>query len=626
MPDSNLNSSISSLVTKITNDIPTATVDELLQLARAAEQLGQSENADIETAINTRINELTTSASASEIQKLGNAIRKMRTTPANIQLDVGDNYTVRDSLIPDTNVTYDLGSAEKKFRDLYLSTGTLYLGDESISISGGQLTSSASIASPDFDFELVPEAMELIVNSNEAGHGMNWFWSWGETLLYGRGAILNSSTEVDVPIYRGGTYTFVNFAYTQYGDMTQTHSGYLKSILGAGTDNLIPGVTTTTENRFNSVTNTNTEVQKHVWTIPKDFSASDITLVAPSVSMNVAIDNGAYDIDLLHGTDIEALYRGGTYTFNLNVTGHPFYLTTDDGTNWTQGGYVGEYTNGVTGSRTEVGTLTFTVPEDAPDTLYYQCANHQGMRGVLNIKNLQVEELNDDANSIRVYFQHIQFGHKTSFLIKDKPAIPTTACLMFNGTKFVPTHMNDYIDGASEVINKIATIAQENVTGFSGNYNDLTNQPTLANVASSGSYNDLSESPTIPTDINQLSDGSGLLTGGGVGLGVVSLVQEGTLAVKTGAKRWYAPRNIVVNKIIARVDTASSGASINITINKVSGGTTTTKTMTIAAGSVKAEDTTPNLSLNADDYLTVDITQIGSGEAGENLRLTFTYS
>jgi hypothetical protein len=104
------------------------------------------------------------------------------------------------------------------------------------------------------------------------------------------------------------------------------------------------------------------------------------------------------------------------------------------------------------------------------------------------------------------------------------------------------------------------------------------------------------------------------------------LVQEGELTVKTGAKRWYAPRNIVVNKIIARVDTASTGSSINITINKVSGGNTTTTTMTIAAGDVKSENTSPNLSLNADDYLTVDITQIGSSTAGENLRLTFTYS
>ncbi len=527
-------------------------------------------------------------------------------------------------VLPDTTLTYDLGSADKKFRDIYLSSGTIYLGDENLSITDGQLTSSASIASPDLDVSLIPENMELVVNANEGGHGMNWFWTWGETLLYGRGSVTNSSSETEVPLYREGTYTFVNFAYTQYGDMTQTHAGYLKSVLGAGTDNIIPGVTSTTEDRFNSVAGGNTQVQKHVWTIPSDFSASDITLVAPSISMNVSTNSGAYDIDIVHGTDIEAVYRGGTYTFNLNVTGHPFYLTTDDGTNWTQGGYAGEYTNGVTGSRTEVGTLTFTVPNDAPDTLYYQCANHSGMKGTIHVKDLEVDVLGDADNSIRIYFQHTQFGHKTSFLIKDKPAIPTTACLMYDGTKFVPTHMNDYLNSHAEVETKIGQIAQTSVVSV--DYNNLTNLPTLSTVATSNDFNDLTNKPTVPTDINELSDGSGLLTGGGVGLGVVSLVQEGELLVTTGTKRWYAPRNIVVNKIIARVDTVASGSSINITINKVSGGATTTKTMSIAAGSTKQEDTNPSFSLNADDYMTLDITQVGSGTAGENLRVTFTYS
>ena len=531
---------------------------------------------------------------------------------------------VSGHVLPDTTLTYDLGSADKKFRDIYLSSGTIYLGDENLSITDGQLTSSASIASPDLDVSLIPENMELVVNANEGGHGMNWFWTWGETLLYGRGSVTNSSAETEVPLYREGTYTFVNFAYTQYGDMTQAHAGYLKSVLGAGTDNIIPGVTSTTEDRFNSVTGGNTQVQKHVWTIPSDFSASDITLAAPSISMNVSTNSGAYDIDIAHGTDIEAVYRGGTYTFNLNVTGHPFYLTTDDGTNWTQGGYAGEYTNGVTGSRTEVGTLTFTVPNDAPDTLYYQCANHSGMKGIIHVKDLEVDVLGDADNSIRIYFQHTQFGHKTSFLIKDKPAIPTTACLMYDGTKFVPTHMNDYLNSHAEVETKIGQIAQTSVVSV--NYNNLTNLPTLSTVATSNDFNDLTNKPTVPPDINQLSDGSGLLTGGGVGLGVVSLVQEGELLVTTGTKRWYAPRNIVVNKIIARVDTVASGSSINITINKVSGGATTTKTMSIAAGSTKQEDTNPSFSLNADDYMTLDITQVGSGTAGENLRVTFTYS
>ena len=77
------------------------------------------------------------------------------------------------------------------------------------------------------------------------------------------------------------------------------------------------------------------------------------------------------------------LKEGGTYTFNLNVSGHPFYFTVDDGSNHASGSYVGEYTTGITGSRAETGTLVFTVPEGAPQ-LYYNCAYHVGMQGTAN--------------------------------------------------------------------------------------------------------------------------------------------------------------------------------------------------------------------------------------------------
>lgn len=50
-------------------------------------------------------------------------------------LDIGaDQIDFNSSLIPDTNAAYDLGSAEKKIRHLYLSDNSLKLGDVSISI------------------------------------------------------------------------------------------------------------------------------------------------------------------------------------------------------------------------------------------------------------------------------------------------------------------------------------------------------------------------------------------------------------------------------------------------------------------------------------------------------------
>ena len=46
------------------------------------------------------------------------------------------NGNIDGHLIPDTNITYDLGSPEKKFRYLYLDSSTLFLGDDTISSNG----------------------------------------------------------------------------------------------------------------------------------------------------------------------------------------------------------------------------------------------------------------------------------------------------------------------------------------------------------------------------------------------------------------------------------------------------------------------------------------------------------
>jgi hypothetical protein len=54
--------------------------------------------------------------------------------------DVNGVLTVPGSIIPDTNIAYNLGSATKRFKDLYLSSNTINLGGTTISVnSSGQL-------------------------------------------------------------------------------------------------------------------------------------------------------------------------------------------------------------------------------------------------------------------------------------------------------------------------------------------------------------------------------------------------------------------------------------------------------------------------------------------------------
>ena len=71
--------------------------------------------------------------------------------------------------------------------------------------------------------------------------------------------------------------------------------------------------------------------------------------------------------------------------------------------------------------------------------------------------------------------------------------------------------------------------------GFSGDYNDLTNKPVLANVATSGSYNDLVDTPNIGPVINTLTDIPDVYTGGAG----MPMLQDGvTLIYAAGMTRW----------------------------------------------------------------------------------------
>ena len=82
------------------------------------------------------------------------------------------------------------------------------------------------------------------------------------------------------------------------------------------------------------------------------------------------------------------LTRGQTYTFQMvNLTAaHPFYITTSS----TGGaGGAGRYLNGVAPSVSVFGNqaMTFSVPMDAPDTLFYQCSVHANLGGRITIED-----------------------------------------------------------------------------------------------------------------------------------------------------------------------------------------------------------------------------------------------
>jgi hypothetical protein len=80
-------------------------------------------------------------------------------------------------------------------------------------------------------------------------------------------------------------------------------------------------------------------------------------------------------------------------------------------------------------------------------------------------------------------------------------AIDWSAGQYFILTETDPTGGTNYtISGTSQLLSvPYAKYADEAGNGFSGNYNDLTNLPTLATVATTGSYTDLINQPSLST-------------------------------------------------------------------------------------------------------------------------------
>jgi hypothetical protein len=88
----------------------------------------------------------------------------------------------------------------------------------------------------------------------------------------------------------------------------------------------------------------------------------------------------AYSIDFENNPTL-TLARGNTYVFNLALTGvYPFWIKDLPTT-----GISNAYDSGVTRNGSAVGSITFTVPQDAPNVLYYVAENQSNMQGILNI-------------------------------------------------------------------------------------------------------------------------------------------------------------------------------------------------------------------------------------------------
>ena len=108
----------------------------------------------------------------------------------------------------------------------------------------------------------------------------------------------------------------------------------------------------------------------------------------------VKTSNGEYEFSNVGtSTDLNPnifLQKGLTYYFNIDSENTPFYVKTAPVVNTTDA-----FDDGVTGNGTTSGVLTFVVPQDAPDILYYTASNISTASGIIYTADIHLTSEND---------------------------------------------------------------------------------------------------------------------------------------------------------------------------------------------------------------------------------------
>tara|TARA_B100001250_G_C19809212_1_gene794976 strand:+ start:570 stop:1796 length:1227 start_codon:yes stop_codon:yes gene_type:complete len=171
-----------------------------------------------------------------------------------------------------------------------------------------------------------------------------------------------ADSATDTLTVAGGT----NIATSVVGDvLTINFDGTLTTTFAALTDTDVSGIAQGDSLFFNG-TNWVPVKSPMTWWEMNANGQADFTVTGPGFSGTVN-DPTFY------------VYRGFTYAFDNSVqgSGHPFRIQSTQGLSGTP------YTTGQSGSGTTV--LYWTVPMDAPTTLYYQCTLHAAMQGTINV-------------------------------------------------------------------------------------------------------------------------------------------------------------------------------------------------------------------------------------------------
>ena len=149
------------------------------------------------------------------------------------------------------------------------------------------------------------------------------------------------------------------------------------------------------------------------------------------------------------------LYKGHTYTFNITSAGNPFSIMTERST-----GTIYRYiTDGINAYGVTNGSITFTVPLDAPTVLYYQSETDINLGGSIEVSGV------NDATYIDV---EKDFLGKVTYKLTDGTQISNGMKVSFGGNVTPATYATGeyYVEGVGSAIKLVPTNVLEIITPY----------------------------------------------------------------------------------------------------------------------------------------------------------------
>jgi len=172
-------------------------------------------------------------------------------------------------------------------------------------------------------------------------------------------------------------------------------------------------------------------------------------------------DNVAYVFspDGLTRNPVLKLYRGQTYRFVIDAAGSPFYIKNSRAISADDLYEIGIENNGV-----EAGILTFTVPSEAPETLYYVSGSSLDTAGIIKVDNIEENTFINVESEI--------IGKRT-FTLTNGTELSNGMRLYFEGD-VIPSKYSTgywYVEGVGESIHLIPEKELEIIAPYLSDYN-----------------------------------------------------------------------------------------------------------------------------------------------------------